>query len=224
MFLFATPATLSLARLVTKPAGVIDGWQMGSMFAWLRPNDLVWNYWVNNYLLGQDPPAFDILAWNADTTRLTCGFHHQLLDMVEENQLARPGAMTVLGTPIDISRITTDTYVVGGLTDHITPWQTCYRTTQMVSGHTQFVLCSSGHIQTVVADPTHRGLGYFVNPEIPPSADDWLKAAERHEGSWWEHWVRWLAERSGEQRAAPQALGSTRFALREPAPGTYIYS
>ena len=224
MFLFATPATLSLARLVTKPAGVIDGWQMGSMFAWLRPNDLVWNYWVNNYLLGQDPPAFDILAWNADTTRLTCGFHHQLLDMVEENQLARPGAMTVLGTPIDVSRITTDTYVVGGLTDHITPWQTCYRTTQMVSGHTQFVLCSSGHIQTVVADPTHRGLGYFVNPEIPPSADDWLKAAERHEGSWWEHWVRWLAERSGEQRAAPQALGSTRFALREPAPGTYIYS
>jgi polyhydroxyalkanoate synthase len=223
MFLFGTPATLELAKLVTKPTGVIDGWQMGSMFAWLRPNDLVWNYWVNNYLLGQDPPAFDILAWNADTTRLTMAFHHQLLDMVTGNQLAHPGAMTVLGTPIDLSRITTDTYVAAGLTDHITPWQTCYKTTQMVSGHSQFVLCSSGHIQTVVADPKHRGLGYFVNPDIPPSADEWLQAAERHEGSWWEHWVKWLAERSGEQSAAPQALGSTRFPPKEPAPGTYIY-
>jgi polyhydroxyalkanoate synthase subunit PhaC len=223
MFLFATPATLSLARLVTRRTGVIDGWQLGSTFAWLRPNDLVWNYWVNNYLLGQDPPAFDILAWNADTTRLTSSFHRQLLDMVAENQLARPGAMKVLGTPIDMSRITTDTYIVGGLSDHITPWQTCYRTTKMVSGPTQFVLCSSGHIQTVVADPKHRGLGYFVNPDIPASADEWLQAAERHEGSWWEHWVKWLAERSGQQSAAPQALGSTRFPPREAAPGTYIY-
>ncbi len=222
MFLFASPQTLALARLVTMPTGVIDGWQMGSMFAWLRPNDLVWNYWVNNYLLGQDPPAFDILAWNADTTRLTCGFHHQLLDMVEENQLVHPGALTVLGTPIDISRITTDTYVAAGVTDHITPWQTCYRTTQMVSGHTRFVLCSSGHIQTVVADPKHRGLGYFLNPATPPSAEEWLKDAERHEGSWWDNWVVWLAERSGEHSAAPQALGSTRYPPREPAPGTYI--
>jgi polyhydroxyalkanoate synthase subunit PhaC len=223
MFQFATPATLALARLVTKPTGVIDGWQMGSMFAWLRPNDLVWNYWVNNYLLGQDPPAFDILAWNADTTRLTSSFHHQLLDMVEENQLAHPADMNVLGTPIDISRISTDTYVAAGLTDHITPWQTCYRTTQMVSGPTQFVLCSSGHIQTVVADPKHRGLGYYVNPATPPSADDWLTAAERHEGSWWDHWVAWLAERSGQQIAAPPALGSTRYPPMEAAPGTYIH-
>ena len=143
--------------------------------------------------------------------------------MVQENQMAHPGAMTILGTPIDISRISTDTYVAAGLTDHITPWQTCYRTTQLVSGHSEFVLCSSGHIQTVVADPKHRGLGYFVNPDLPASADDWLRVAERHEGSWWEHWVAWLAERSGEQSAAPQALGSTRFPPREPAPGTYIY-
>ncbi len=223
MFLFGTRQMLELAKLVTRPTGVIDGWQMGSMFAWLRPNDLVWNYFVNNYLLGQDPPAFDILAWNADTTRLTMGFHHQLLDLVAENQLVHPGAMTVLGTPVDLSRITTDTYVAAGLTDHITPWQTCYRTTQMVSGHTQFVLCSSGHIQTVVADPKHRGLGYFVNPQTPPDAERWLADAERHEGSWWEHWAGWLAERSGEPSAAPGALGSRRFPAREPAPGTYIY-
>ena len=222
MFLFATPQMLELAKQVSKPTGLINGWQLGSTFAWLRPNDLVWNYWVNNYLLGQDPPAFDILAWNADTTRLSTGFHRQMLDMVAENQLVHPGAMTVLGTPVDLSRITTDTYVAAGRTDHITPWQACYRTTQVVSGHSEFVLCSSGHIQTVVADPQHRGLGYFVNPATPPSADEWLNAAERHEGSWWEHWVGWLAERSGEQTAAQQAIGSSRFPPKEPAPGTYI--
>jgi len=222
MFLFASPATLALARQVSKPRGVIDGWQTGSMFAWLRPNDLVWNYWVNNYLLGQDPPTFDILAWNADQTRLTSAFHRQLLDMVAKNQLAHPGALTVLGTPIDLSRITTDTYVAAGRTDHITPWQTCYKTIHMVSGRAQFVLCSSGHIQTVVADPKHHGLGYYLNPETPPEAEDWLARAERHEGSWWEHWAGWLGERSGEQITAPASLGSDRFPAQDPAPGRYV--
>ena len=222
MFLFGTPQLLELAKQVSKPTGIIDGWQLGSTFAWLRPNDLVWNYWVNNYLLGNDPPAFDILAWNADTTRLTTSFHQQMLDMVAENQMVHPGAMTILGTPIDLSRITTDTYVAAGLTDHITPWETCYRTTQLVSGHSEFVLCSSGHIQTVVADPKHRGLGYFLNPATPPNAKDWLAAAERHEGSWWEHWMRWLAERSGEQGEAPHALGNTRYPPIQAAPGSYI--
>jgi len=192
------------------------------MFSWLRPNDLVWNYWVNNYLLGQDPPAFDILAWNADQTRLSSAFHHQILDMVAGNQLTHPGALTVLGTPIDISRIDCDTYVVAGRTDHITPWKSCYRTTQMVSGRSQFVLVSSGHIQTVVADPKHRGLGYYLNPETPPEAEDWLARAERHEGSWWEHWADWLGERSGKQIAAPTSLGSDRFPAQDPAPGRYV--
>ena len=223
MFLFATPQTLALAKKASLRSGVIDGWQMAQMFAWLRPNDLVWNYWANNYLLGKDPPAFDILAWNADTTRLTSAFHRQMLDMVAGNQLVHPGTMKVLGTPIDMSRISCDTYVVAGRTDHITPWQTCYRTTQMVSGPTQFVLCSSGHIQTVVADPKHPRLGYFVNPETPAMADEWLKAAERHEGSWWEHWAGWLADRSGEQIAAPQSAGNSLFPPKEPAPGTYVH-
>jgi poly[(R)-3-hydroxyalkanoate] polymerase subunit PhaC len=222
MFLFGTPQMLEMAKQVSKPTGIIDGWQLGSTFAWLRPNDLVWNYWVNNYLLGQDPPAFDILAWNADTTRLTTAFHRQMLDMVAGNQMVHPGAMTVLGTPIDLSRISTDTYVAAGLTDHITPWQTCYRTTQLVSGHSEFVLCSSGHIQTVVADPKHRGLGYYVNPATPPQAEDWMTAAERHEGSWWEHWVCWLAERSGGHSEAPEALGSAGFPPIQAAPGSYV--
>jgi polyhydroxyalkanoate synthase subunit PhaC len=222
MFLFASPATLALAKQVSRPRGVIEGWQLGSMFAWLRPNDLVWNYWVNNYLLGQDPPAFDILAWNADQTRLSSAFHRQMLDMVAGNKLVCPGGITVLGTPIDISRIECDTYVVAGRTDHITPWKACYRTTQMVSGRSQFVLCSSGHIQTVVADPKHRGLGYYLNPETPPDPGQWLAGAERHEGSWWEHWAGWLADRSGNQTEAPTSLGSQRFPVLEPAPGSYV--
>jgi polyhydroxyalkanoate synthase len=222
MFLFATPPALALAKQVSRPRGVIEGWQLSQMFAWLRPNDLVWNYWVNNYLLGQDPPAFDILAWNADATRLSSRFHRQLLDMVAGNELVHPGAMTVLGTPIDLSRIATDTYVAAGRTDHITPWQTCYRTTQLVSGHAEFVLCSSGHIQTVVADPGHPRLGYFVNPQTPPQAEQWLAGAQRLEGSWWEHWVGWLSTRSGERVPAPAALGSAQFPVQEPAPGKYI--
>ena len=223
MFLFASPQTLALAKKVSQRSGVIDGWQMGQMFAWLRPNDLVWNYWVNNYLLGKDPPTFDILAWNADTTRLTSAFHHQLLDMVAGNELVHPGALKVLGTPVDLSRISCDTYVAAGMTDHITPWQTCYRTTQLVSGHSQFVLCSSGHIQTVVADPKHPRLGYYVNPETPPDAEQWMAGAKRHEGSWWEHWAGWLADRSGEQIAAPKSVGSRRFPAKEAAPGTYVH-
>jgi polyhydroxyalkanoate synthase len=222
MFLFATPPALALAKQVSRPRGVIEGWQLGSMFSWLRPNDLVWNYWVNNYLLGQDPPAFDILAWNADQTRLSSAFHRQMLDMTAGNKLVRPGGMTVLGTPIDISRIDCDSYVVAGRTDHITPWKACYRTTQMVSGRTQFVLVSSGHIQTVVADPKHHGLGYYLNPETPPESEEWLAHAERHEGSWWEHWAGWLGERSGQQIAAPGSLGSSRYPAKEPAPGSYV--
>jgi polyhydroxyalkanoate synthase subunit PhaC len=112
--------------------------------------------------------------------------------------------------------------VAAGRTDHITPWHACYRTTQMVSGDSEFVLCSSGHIQTVVADPKHPGLGYFVNPETPPDAEQWLAGAQRHEGSWWEHWVGWLSQRSGERVTAPRTLGSARFPAIEPAPGSYI--
>ena len=224
MFLFASPQTLALAKQVSKRSGVIDGWRMAQVFAWLRPNDLVWNYWVNNYLLGQDPPAFDILAWNADTTRLSSAFHGQMLDMVEGNKLVHAGAMEVLGTPIDISRISCDTYVAAGRTDHITPWHTSYRTTQMVSGHSEFVMCSSGHIQTVVADPKHRGLGYYVNSETPPEAEQWLAGAQRHEGSWWDHWAAWLADRSGEEITAPESVGSAQYPAKELAPGSYVRS
>ena len=120
------------------------------MFAWLRPNDLVWNYWVNNYLLGRTPPAFDILAWNADATNLPAGLHADFLTISSDNRLARPGGLEVLGTKVDLAAVGCDAYVVGGLTDHIIPWQSCYRSLDLLGGRTEFVLCASGHIQTLV--------------------------------------------------------------------------
>ncbi|MCA0435824.1 MAG: class II poly(R)-hydroxyalkanoic acid synthase [Actinobacteria bacterium] len=224
ILLFASPQTVKVAKMQSSQKGYLDGWRMAQVFAWLRPNELVWNYWVNNYLMGNDPPSFDILAWNADTTRLPAALHHQLLDIVTENQLAKPGAVNILDTPIDIGRIGTDTYVVAGLTDHITPWSGCYHTTHMVAGDCRFVLCSSGHVQTLVATPKHKGMYYFTNPENPASHEDWLKGAQRQDGSWWVDWVEWLTPRSGPSKRAPRTLGSRKYPVIEPAPGSYIHT
>ena len=224
ILMFASEKSVKLAKLQSSRTGVLDGWRMGQVFAWLRPNELVWNYWVNNYLLGNSPPSFDILAWNADTTRLPQAFHHQLLDIVIENQLIEPGKLTILGTPVDIHKIAIDMFVVGGMTDHITPWQGCYHTVQMVSGNAEFLLSSSGHVQTLVAAPGHRGQYYFTNSQTPPDPSEWQAGAQRHDGSWWEHWVEWLHERSGEQRRPRRTLGSTTYPATEPAPGMYIHS
>ncbi len=224
ILLFASKDTVKAAKLQSSRTGVLDGWRMGQVFAWLRPNELVWNYWVNNYLMGNSPPAFDILAWNADTTRLPAAMHHQLLDIVIENQLIFPGKLKILDTPVDLSKISIDMFVVAGITDHITPWHGCYHTVQLVSGNAEFVLCSSGHVQTLVSAPGHRGAHYFTNSQTPPDPDDWKAAAERHEGTWWEHWVEWLGERSGPKKRPRRTLGNKQYPPKEPAPGMYIHT
>ncbi len=222
VLLFATPKTIAAAKALSARRGVLEGRQMAQVFAWLRPNDLVWNYWVNNYLLGQDPPSFDILAWNADTTRLPARFHGQLLDLVSRNQLLEAGELEILGVPIDVSQISCDTYIVGGITDHITPWQGCYRTAHLLGGSSQFVLVSSGHIQTLIASLDNPKLSYYVNSELPGDPQAWLAGATQHQGSWWPHWTAWLHEHGGELRDAPSELGSDRHPVREPAPGRYV--
>ena len=141
------------AKAKSARKGYLDGRALAEVFAWLRPGDLVWNYWVNNYLLGKRPPAFDILFWNSDTTRMTAALHADFVDLAMENSLARPGALTVLGVPIDLGRITVDSYVVAGITDHITPWENCYRSAQLFGGTTRFVLSTSGHIAALVNPP-----------------------------------------------------------------------
>jgi polyhydroxyalkanoate synthase len=220
--LFVTPETVAAAKQGSALTGVLSGQAMGRMFAWMRPNDLVWNYWVNNYLLGNSPPAFDILYWNNDTTRLPARFHAQLLDLFTENLFRRPGALTVLGSPIDLAAVTCDKYVVAGTTDHITPWQGGYRAARMFGGKTEFILSSSGHIQSIINPPGSAKAKYFVNPAEPADPQAWLAGAEAAPGSWWDHMRHWLAERSGGRIAAPARLGGAGHPPLADAPGTYV--
>jgi polyhydroxyalkanoate synthase len=222
--MLASSAAIEAARTRSQRAGVLNGRDMAAVFAWLRPNDLVWNYWVNNYLLGENPPAFDILYWNSDTTRLPAGLHSDFLDVYRTNGLAEPGGLTILGTPVDLGNVGGDTYVVAGSTDHIIPWTAAYRTTQLLGGTTEFVLSSSGHIQAIVNPPTNKKASYLTRPGAPPpTAEEWLEGATRQPGSWWEHWTAWLAERSGDERPAPVTFGTAEHPPLEPAPGRYVH-
>ena len=165
LFLSERSAAAAIRR--SRRKGVLPGDDLARTFAWLRPNDLVWNYWVNNYLLGNRPPAFDVLAWNADSTNLPAGLHADFLTMALDNALANPGRLEVLGHPVDLSRVTSDSYVVGALTDHITPWHACYRSAHLLGGDSRFVLSSSGHIQALVNPPGNRKASYFTNDALP---------------------------------------------------------
>jgi polyhydroxyalkanoate synthase subunit PhaC len=222
--MLASNAAIEAARTRSQRAGVLDGSDLAKVFAWLRPNDLVWNYWVNNYLLGQNPPAFDILYWNADTTRLPAGLHSDFLDLFRSNGLAKAGELEVLGSHIDLGKVMCDTYVVAGSNDHIVPWTGAYRTTQLIGGETEFVLSSSGHIQAMVNPPTNKKSSYMTRVGAPPpDANAWLDGADRNPGSWWNHWMAWLTARSGDERPAPERLGSAEHPPLEPAPGRYVH-
>jgi polyhydroxyalkanoate synthase len=219
---FATREALALAKLGSQLKGVLGGDEIGRGFAWLRPNDLVWNYWVNNYLMGNDPPAFDVLYWNNDATSLPARLHGDFLEMFTTNPFKNPGALSVLGTPIDLSKVTCDAFILAGLTDHIVPWKACYATTQMLGGQREFVLSGSGHVQSIVTPPTNAKAKYFTGREYPASADDWLASAQPRSGSWWDHWRDWSVARSGQRREAPNVLGSRRHPAGTTAPGTYV--
>ena len=219
---FSSPRLLTLARWNSRRAGVISARNMGAVFTWMRPNELVWNYWVNNYLMGNPPPAFDILAWNADGTNLPAALHRQFLEIFEKNVLCQPGRMTVLGTPVDLSRITVPAYVTGGVTDHLTPWRGCYRTTQLLSGPTTFVLSNAGHIQSLVNPPGNPKATYFAGGEPGPDPQQWLTGSKKVSGTWWEHWADWLLERSGDQVPAPGKLGGGGHLPSDQAPGLYV--
>ena len=212
------------ARAKAKSArkGYLDGRDLAEVFAWLRPGDLVWNYWVNNYLLGKRPPAFDILFWNSDTTRMTAALHADFVDLAIENSLTKPGALTVLGTPINLGRITVDSYMVAGIADHITPWESCYRSAQLFGGTTRFVLSSSGHIAALVNPPGNPKSSFHTNDDLTCNATTWLADSAVHQGTWWTDLGLWLDERCGAQRPAPQELGSQGLRVLAEAPGTYV--
>jgi len=207
----------------SRKKGYLDGAALAEVFAWLRPNDLIWNYWVNNYMQGRQPPAFDILYWNADTTRMTAGLHRDFIEIAVGNSLTEAGRATMLGTPVDLSTITVDTYVTAGIADHLCPWQSCYRTTQLLGGESRFILSTNGHIASLVNPPTNPKSTFQVAASTPPDPEEWLAAAETTKGSWWPDYTAWLAERSGEEVPAPSALGGGRREVLAEAPGTYVF-
>jgi len=217
------PRLASLAKAQSARKGFLDGRALAEVFAWLRPGDLIWNYWVNNYLLGKRPPAFDILFWNADTTRMTAGLHADFVDIAVGNSLTRPDAITVLGVPIDLGKVTVDSYIVAGIADHITPWENCYRTTQLFGGTSRFVLSTSGHIAALVNPPGNPKATFHTNDDTTLDAKTWLKGADTRQGTWWTDVAGWLAERCGERKPAPKELGSVRLQPLVDAPGTYVF-
>jgi polyhydroxyalkanoate synthase len=215
--------TVRVAAAASRARGYLDGRSLAEVFAWLRPNDLIWNYWVNNYLLGKKPPKFDILFWNADTTRMTAGLHRDFLELGAGNTLVQPGAATMLGSPVDLGAVDRDSYIVAGITDHICPWQSCYRSTQLLGGKTRFLLSTSGHIAAMVNPPGNAKARYQLAEECPDDPKDFLRHAESRQGSWWSDYANWLAERCGEENAAPAELGGSGLPPIGEAPGTYVY-
>jgi polyhydroxyalkanoate synthase len=207
----------------SRKKGFLDGAQLAEIFAWLRPNDLIWNYWVNNYLQGKPPPNFDILYWNADTTRMSAGLHRDFIDLALGNTLTQAGGARMLGTPVDLSAVTVDSYVTAGIADHLCPWQACYRTTQLLGGESRFILSTSGHIASLVNPPGNPKSTFQVADSTPADPQEWMSRATTEKGSWWPDFTDWLGERCGEQVPAPQRLGSEELPVLADAPGTYVF-
>ncbi len=215
------------AVAASRKKGYLDGATLAEVFAWLRPNDLVWSYWVNNYLRGEPPKAFDILFWNADTTRMTAGVHRDFIDLSLRNALVTPGASAMLGSPVDLSKVDRDAYVTAGIADHLCAWQSCYRTTRLLGGRSRFVLSTSGHIASLVNPPGNPKATFKVSPAgaavpHPPEAAGWLSVADTVQGSWWPDHAAWLGERSGPVVDAPAELGGRGLPALVPAPGEYV--
>ena len=192
---------------------------MQAPFNLMRSNELFWNYVVSNWYMGRTPLPFDILAWNADPTRLPAAMHSQFLRACYlENSLATPGAFEIDGTTVDLRKVETPLYILGGETDHIAPWRSVYRTTQLVGGPVRFVLTSGGHIAGMVNPPGKKNARHYVNDELAADPDTWFGGAREVEGSWWVDWLQWAIARSGERVPPPELPAG------EPAPGEYVRS
>jgi len=207
--------------------GLLKGQELASTFSSLRPNDLLWNYVVGNYLKGEKPPAFDLLYWNSDSTNLPgpmyCWYlRHTYL----ENNLVKPGAVEVCGAPVDFGKLDLPVYVYGSREDHIVPWDAAYRSVAALSGNkgrTRFVLGASGHIAGVINPPANKKRSYWVGDgQAPASAEAWLQGAVEHPGTWWTDWAAWLGRHGGAEVAAPKRPGSRTYPPIEAAPGRYV--
>jgi polyhydroxyalkanoate synthase len=205
-----------------KTKGYLEGRHMAAAFNLMRSNDLIWSFFVNNYLMGRQPAAFDLLYWNADATRMPAKMHEfYLRAMYLENRLVEPGGVTLAGSKIDLRKVKVPTYILSTREDHIAPWKSTYSATQLYSGPVKFVLAGSGHIAGVVNPPGSKKYGHWTGTALPPSPDDWLAAATQHEGSWWPDWRAWLETHAGDDVPARQP-GSGKLKPIEDAPGSYV--
>ena len=219
---FLTPDGLEKSRRRSKKEGVLHGHEMAKMFAWLRPNDLVWNYWVNNYLMGQKPAAFDVLYWNSDSTRLPAALHRDFCEMVAKNELGNGEVYSLPDSKVDLSKVDVESFVVAGRTDHITPWDACYKSVHLLGGPSQFVLVNSGHIQTLVCPPGKGKASYQTADVLPEDPHEWLAQSRATVGSWWDLWIRWASGRHGPKKPAPKTAGSAKHPSIGAAPGDYV--
>ena len=221
---FATQRSISSTLRKSRKTGGVSGQELARTFAWIRPNDLIWNYWVSNYLLGEDPPAFDVLAWNADATNLPNQLHEQFLDISLHNRLVEPGGVSVLGQSVDLHKVDIDHYSVGAITDHLVPWESCYQATKLFAGEQRYVLSNSGHIQALVNPPGNPKASFYINDDLASGPQEWLAGAEKHQGSWWVDWADWLEKRAGQTKVAPVSPGDDDHPVLCAAPGTYVAS
>jgi len=222
--LFIDEASVAAREATIGKGGLLPGADLAFVFSSLRANDLVWPYVVNNYLLGQQPAAFDLLYWNADSTNLPGPMYcYYLRNTYLENNLAKPGALENCGVPVDLGAVELPLFVLATQEDHIVPWRSAYRSVHLLGGKDKtFVLGHSGHIAGVVNPPLKNRRGYAVGKDLAPDADGWLAGAEHRKGSWWPVWADWLARHAGEKREAPKSAGSRKHRPIEPAPGRYV--
>ncbi len=226
--IFVDEASVQMREMTIGPdapngPGMLKGKELGTTFSFLRPNDLVWNYVVGNYLKGESPPPFDLLYWNSDATNLPgpmyCWYlRHTYL----QNELKVPGALTVCGEKVDLGAIQAPVFIYASREDHIVPWAAAYGSTALFKGKRQYVLGASGHIAGVINPPSKGKRNFWVNDKLPQTAQDWLAGATERPGSWWTTWSDWLKPQGGKLVNAPKVPGNSRFKAIEPAPGRYV--
>ena len=225
---FVDEATVQMREMTLGPDApggprLLKGSELATTFSFLRPNDLVWNYVVGNYLKGEQPPPFDLLYWNGDSTNLPGPMYCTYLrNTYLENNLSKPGALTVCGEQVDLGAIKAPVYIYASREDHIVPWQGAYASTRLLNGRKRFVLGASGHIAGVINPPAAKKRSHWIASSLPPSADDWFAHATEHPGSWWTDWSLWLSGHGGKDVPAPRAPGNRAYKAIEPAPGRYV--
>jgi polyhydroxyalkanoate synthase subunit PhaC len=220
--LFIDPDGIDALEERINERGFLDGKMVDVTFRTLRANDLVWSFFINSYLLGKSPKPFDILYWNADSTNMPAATHTFFMrNMYLENRLREPGGITLAGVPIDVTRVDTPSYMFSAREDHIAPWKTGYESAKLFAGPMSFVLGASGHIAGVINPPEKQKYGYWTNDALPADADAWLDGASEHPGSWWPHWMAWLAPYAGEWVPA-RTPGDGQLTPLEDAPGSYV--